>query len=72
MRPWLAGTVGPPPPAANCAASFSANGVTFPPEGLPAESAKSDGVTAGQFAAAAILAMRIGDGATVANIPYTP
>lgn len=33
---------------------------------------KADGITAGQGAAAAILAARTGDGATVANIPYDP
>jgi hypothetical protein len=39
---------------------------------IPDSVAKSDGITAGQAAAAAILAMRNGDGATLANIPYTP
>jgi hypothetical protein len=39
---------------------------------IPDGAAKADGVTAGQAAAAAILARRTGDGATVANIPYAP
>ena len=38
------------------------------PDGL----SKADGITAGQAAAAAILAERSGDGATLANIPYEP
>jgi hypothetical protein len=39
---------------------------------VPDGAAKADGITAGHAAAAAILAQRAGDGATLANIPYFP
>ena len=39
---------------------------------VPDGVSKADGIAAGQAAAATILAKRNGDGATLANIPYTP
>jgi len=39
---------------------------------IPDGTAKADGIAAGRAAAAAILALRTGDGATLAAIPYVP